>query len=78
MARQGIVPAERFFLGAEMTPDLLLPIIMYRVFVPREVVAATEDGVARFPRAGVDLLALVGARLAVARDVVDGGLLVVG
>ena len=60
-----------------MTPDLLLAIIVDRVFMPGEVVAAAEDCVARLACRRIDLLAFVGTRLIVARHVIGSCLRVV-
>ena len=77
MPREGIVPREEF-LHAHVTAHLLLAVIVYRVLVPCQVVAAAEDRVARFARAGIDALALVRARGVVPRGVVLGRLEVLG
>lgn len=75
---QCVIPAECLFLSAQVTPDLLLAIIVDRIFVSRKVVAAAEDRVARLAGARVDLLTLVWTRLVVARDIVGSCLLIVG
>lgn len=75
---KSVVPAEGLLLGTQMTPNLLLTIVMYSIFMPREVVAAAEDRVARLAGAGIDLLTLMWPRLIIARDIVRRGLRVVG
>jgi len=59
MSREGIISAERFLLGAQMTSHLLLSCVMDCVLVTREIVWSREDGVAWFARRWVDAFALV-------------------
>ena len=74
---QCVVPAECLFFRTQMASYLLLAIVVDRVFVPREVVAAAEGRVARLAGLGIDLLALVWPRCVVAGDIVGRSLCVV-
>lgn len=74
---QCIVPAKRLLFRAQMTAHLLLSIVVDRVFVSREIVAAAELCVARLAGLGINLVALVWPRRVVARDVIDRSLRIV-
>ena len=67
---QCIVPAECLLFRAQVAAHLLLAVVVDRVFVSREIVAAAEFRVARFAGLGIDLLALVWPRCVIARDIV--------
>ena len=62
---ESVGATERLVVGAEVTTHLLLPCIVYCVFMTGEVVRSREDGVARFPGARIDAVALVRPSLAV-------------
>lgn len=74
---QCIVPAECLLLSAQMAPNLLLAIVVDRVFVSREIVATAELCVARLAGLGIDLLALVWPRCVVAGGIVGRSLSIV-
>lgn len=50
-----------------MTPHLLLPRIVYGIFMSRKIVGPREDRIARLARRRIDALTLVRSRLRVAR-----------
>jgi len=50
MSGERIVPAERLLLRTQRAVDLLLPGVVDRILVPREIVRAREDGVAWLAR----------------------------
>lgn len=74
---QRIAPAECLFFRAQMASDLLLAVVVDRVLMPRQIVAAAEDGVARLPRLGIDIYAPVWPGSVVAGDVVGRSLCIV-
>ena len=76
MSRQCIVPAECLLFCAQMAAHLLLAIVMDRVFVSREIVAAAEGGVARFTGLGIDFLALMWPGCVVPGDIIGRSLCV--
>ena len=53
MSRQRIIPTERLLLRTQVTPHFLLPTVIHRLFVSRQIVASAEDGVTWFAGAGV-------------------------
>lgn len=62
-----IVTGEGLFFRTQMAPDLLLPCIVYRVFVSGKVVGSGKDRIARLARARVDTVASVRACLRVSQ-----------
>lgn len=74
---QCIVPAECLLFRAQMAAHLLLAIVVDRVLVSREIVAAAELCVARLAGLGIDLVALVWPRCVVAGDIVGRSLCIV-
>lgn len=77
MPCQCIVPAESLLFRAQVAAYLLLAIVVDRVFVSREIVAAAETCVARLAGLRINLLALVWPRCVVARDIVGRCLCIV-
>ncbi len=63
---QSIVSGEFLLFCAQLAANLVFAIAVNRIVVPSEVVAAGEDGVARFACAGIDFLTFVRAGLVVA------------
>lgn len=74
---QCIVSAECLLFRAQMAAYLLLAVVVDRVFVAREIVAAAEICVTRLAGLGIDLFALVWPRCVVAGDIVGRRLCIV-
>lgn len=77
MPCQCIVPAESLLFRAQVAAYLLLAIVVDRVLVSREIVAAAETCVARLAGLRINLLALVWPRCVVAGDIVGRSLCIV-
>jgi len=65
MPGQGVGATEGLLLCAKVTANLLLSGVVYRVFVPCEVVGPGEDCAAWFAGTGIDAIAAVGTSLRV-------------
>ena len=74
MPSECVRPAERLYVGAEMTPVLSLACIVNCILVACKIVGPREDGVARIPGAWVNTVAQVWSCLAI-QDKCLGGVL---
>ena len=48
MSRQGVVPAESFFFGTQVTTHFLLASVVDSIFVACQIIRSRENGIARF------------------------------